>query len=64
MVLNFTAKRERERETEIAMITQLTKAKTEIHGEQQESTEEASWAHGAELRPNETEGDTGAVTCV
>lgn len=40
----------RERETEIAVITQLAKAKTEIQGEQQEITKEASWAQGAGLR--------------
>ena len=42
------------------MITQLAKYKTEIHGEHQEITEEASWTHRAELRAKQTEGNTGA----
>ena len=59
----------KEREREIAMIRQLAKYKTKIHGEHQEITEEASWTNRAELRAKQTEGDRrsgsdGAVVCV
>ena len=59
MVLNFTA----ERETEIAVIMQLAKAKTEIHGEQQ-ITEEASWAHGAGLRQSRRRATQALLVCL